>query len=335
MFSRKSSKFALPRPHFSKPITISRLLNFLDGIPAAPRICSYARGRKSRLQIGKKLRRPLCDIDIAIKTGLNGLEMRSHRHSDAPGFSAPLWNKAYFRIRERILRGEWSPGEALSARRLAGEFGMSLLPISQAFRQLESEKLLESRPRAGTRVRVPQPEEIRGRCIVREALEAQSARLCSLNATMKERVELIRLAQQLDTLYDRFGRSGSDSELQYAVHTLHFELHMRIAEYARCEELKDAIEKNQVLIYNWFFDLATNRRTLPAAFHAQLLQVVTGADPLAADEAMRAHVKYGVSDLIEQSVIPASNDWRRRRSHGGDKDGHLPAEKLSPRAAVK
>src|SRR5580692_1977270 len=117
-------------------------------------------------------------------------EMRNG-NMDGAGYTPSLWNKAYYRIRERILRGEFSPGEALSARRLAEEFGMSLLPVSQAFKQLENDRLLESRPRAGTRVRIPQPEEIRGRCIVREALEAQSARLCSLNANMKERVELM------------------------------------------------------------------------------------------------------------------------------------------------
>lgn len=283
----------------------------------------------------KSVLRAAFNIDIAIKTGLNGWEMVNRPQDGPGGFSAPLWNKAYYRIRERILRGEISPGEALSARRLAEEFGMSLLPISQAFRQLESEKLLESRPRAGTRVRIPQPEEIRGRCIVREALEAQSARLCSANATMKERVELMRLAEQLDTLYDRFGQSSSDPELQYAVHTLHFELHMRIAEYARCEELKDAIEKNQVLIYNWFFDLASNRRSLPAGFHAQLLRVITGADPLAADEAMRSHVKYGVPEFLEQSMLPASNDWRLRRSQSGDKDGHPSTEKTPPPVIAK
>lgn len=261
--------------------------------------------------------------------------MSRQKQESAAGFPAPLWNKAYYRIRERILRGELGPGEAISARRLAEEFGMSLLPISQAFRQLESEKLLESRPRAGTRVRIPQPDEIRGRCIVREALEAQSARLCSVNATMKERIELIRLAEQLDTLYDRFGQSGSDSELQYAVHTLHFEMHMRIADYARCEELKDAIEKNQVLIYNWFFDLASNRRSLPAGFHSQLLRVVTGSDPLAADEAMRAHVKYGVPELLDQTILPTSNDWRLRRSQQSEKDGRSHAERQSSSLAHK
>jgi DNA-binding GntR family transcriptional regulator len=229
------------------------------------------------------------------------------------GFSPSLSNKAYFQIRERILRGELKPGEVLSARRLATEFKMSLLPVAQALRQLEGDKLVESRPRAGTRVRIPQPEEVRGRCVVREALEAQSARLCCVQATMKQRMELMRMARQLDTLYDRFGRDH-DAELQYIVHTLHFELHMRIAEYARCPELKEAIETNQVLIYNWFFDLAANRRLLPPGFHSRLLQAVTGSDPLAADEAMRAHVQYGVVEALEQIVPQTTNDWRLRRA---------------------
>jgi DNA-binding GntR family transcriptional regulator len=237
------------------------------------------------------------------------------------GFSTSLSNKAYFQVRERILRGELKPGEVLSARRLATEFNMSLLPVAQALRQLESDKLVESRPRAGTRVRIPQADEVRGLCIVREALEAQSARLCCVQATMKERMELMRLAKQLDTLYDRFGRDD-DAELQYVVHTLHFELHMRIAEYARCPELKEVLETNQVLIYNWFFDLAANRRFLPQGFHARLLQAVTGSDPLVADEAMRLHVQYGVVEALEQIVPQTANDWR------------LPRPQASPRSTM-
>jgi GntR family transcriptional regulator, rspAB operon transcriptional repressor len=236
------------------------------------------------------------------------------------GFSPSLSNKAYFRIRERILRGELAPGEVLSARRLAEEFGMSLLPVAQALRQLENDKLVESRPRAGTRIRIPRPEEVRGQCIVREALEAQSARLCCALATMKERLELDRLAEQLDTMYARFGHDN-DPELKYVVHTLHFELHMRIAEYARCQELKDAIEKNQVLIYNWFFDLAADRRVLPSGFHTELMHAVTGSDPLLADEAMRAHVHYGAVGTLQQTVPHAANDWRLRRPSVNRKDG--------------
>jgi DNA-binding GntR family transcriptional regulator len=234
------------------------------------------------------------------------------------GGSTPLSTKAYFLIRERILRGKLRFGDVLSGRRLAKEFGMSLVPVSQALRQLESDKLVESRPRAGTRVRMPRPEEVRGHCIVREALEAQSARLCCAQATMKERLELLRMAEQLDTLYDRFAREDG-SDLQYVVHTHHFELHMRIAEYARCPELKEAIETNQVLIYNWFFDIAAQRRTLPSGFHLRLLQAVTGSDPVAADGAMRAHVQYGVAETLQQIVPQTANEWRLRRTNSSGK----------------
>lgn len=230
------------------------------------------------------------------------------------GSQFSLSSKAYFLIRERILRGLLRPGDVVSSRLLAEEFQMSLLPVSQALRQLERDKLIECRPRAGTRVRIPSTEEMRGRSIVREALEAQSARLCCMHATMKEQLELLRMAEQLDTLFDRFGRNN-DPELRFAVHTHHFELHMRIAEFARCPELKETLEMNDVLIYNWFLDVAAKPRPLPPGFHVQLIQGITGSDPLAADEAMRFHVQFGFADALQQIIPQVTNDWRLRRSH--------------------
>jgi DNA-binding GntR family transcriptional regulator len=178
--------------------------------------------------------------------------------------------------------------------------------------EFPADMLLESRSRAGTRVRIPTPEEVRGRCVVREALEAQSARLCCMHATMKERLDLRRMAEQLDTLYVRF-QDDDDLELQFVVHTHHFELHMRIAEYARCPELHHAIEMNNVLVHNWFFDIAVGRRALPLGFHSQLMQAITGVDPLAADESMRAHVQYGVEETLQRILPSSTNNWRTRR----------------------
>lgn len=223
-------------------------------------------------------------------------------------------------IRERILRGRFRPGDVLSGRLLAEEFEMSLLPVSQALRQLEREQLVESRPRAGTRVRIPTIEEVRGRSIVREALEAQSARLCCMHATMKEQLELLRMAEQLDTLFDRFGREN-DPDLQFVMYNHHLDLHMRIAECARCPELKETIEMNHVLIYNWFLDVAAKPRPLPSGFHVQLVEAVTGSDPLAAAEAMRAHVQHGFADSLQQTILPAANDWRLRRAHDSQRTG--------------
>ena len=225
----------------------------------------------------------------------------------------PLCDQAYYMIRERILRGISPPGAVLSRRLLARELGMSLLPVSDAFQRLESEGLVESRPRVGTRVRTPTQDEVRGRYVVREALEAESAKLCCARATYQERLELRRMAEQLDTLYARAEASEQDTDFLYVVHDNHLNLHMRIADYARCPELKEAIEKNHVLIYNWFYDVTARRRSLPPRFHRDLMQAITGDDPRAAEEAMRRHVQWGLETVLEVIGPPSEGDWRLKR----------------------
>ncbi len=228
--------------------------------------------------------------------------------------TAPLSDQAYFTIRERVLRGVFAPGAVLSRRNLAREFGMSFLPISEALQRLESEGLVESRPRVGTRVRTPTPGEVRGRYVVREALEAKSAELCCERASFQERLELRRMAEHLDLLYARSAVGERDTDLLYVVHQHHMNLHMRIAEYARCPELKEAIEKNHVLIYNWFFDITAGRRAMPERFHRDLVQAVIGDDIPAAGRVMREHVRYGLDGILQAvERHSATADWRVKR----------------------
>src|SRR5678815_2284931 len=73
-----------------------------------------------------------------------------------------LASEAYTVVRQRILRGDITLGQVISRRKLAAELSMSFLPVSEALLRLEIEGLLESRPRAGTRVRIPSPEDVKG-----------------------------------------------------------------------------------------------------------------------------------------------------------------------------
>src|ERR1041384_8422440 len=102
--------------------------------------------------------------------------------------------EAYEFVRQRILRGELPLGQVISRRKIAAELGMSFLPVSEALLRLEFEGLLESRPRAGTRVRIPSPEDVEGNYVVRQALETRAAILFSQVATPAERSQLRRLA---------------------------------------------------------------------------------------------------------------------------------------------
>src|SRR5919204_2278278 len=114
--------------------------------------------------------------------------------------ASSLAAEAYGIVRRRIARGKVGLGQVISRRKIAAELGMSFLPVSMALLRLEFEGLLESRPRAGTRVRIPSREDVRGHYIVREALEVQAAMLFAAVATAEDRIDLQRLASRVDEL---------------------------------------------------------------------------------------------------------------------------------------
>ena len=63
----------------------------------------------------------------------------------------PLYRQLYDRYREAILARRLRAGERLpSTRNLAGELGISRIPVLRAFEQLLAEGYCESRPGAGT-----------------------------------------------------------------------------------------------------------------------------------------------------------------------------------------
>ncbi len=98
-----------------------------------------------------------------------------------------LARTAYESLHRRIMQGDFAPGEILSRRRIAAELGMSFLPASEAFLRLEWDGLLERRPRAGTRLRIPSRQDVEGHFVMAEALEAQAAMLFVERSTEEER----------------------------------------------------------------------------------------------------------------------------------------------------
>ena len=224
-----------------------------------------------------------------------------------------LSNRAYQQIRDEILSGELSIGDALSRRQLAKRLNMSFLPITEALKCLETEGLVESRSRIGTRVRIPSEQDIRDSNVIREALESQAARLCAQNMTAEEKKNLHKRARHMDKLHKMCAQESENSQLLFSVHNYHLQFHMRIAELARCPGLSRAIEKEQVLIFNWLFDIAARRRTQPEEFHTTLAEALCSGDPLAADKAMRAHVRYGLDQVLERLGSYRGRDtWRSK-----------------------
>jgi DNA-binding GntR family transcriptional regulator len=230
------------------------------------------------------------------------------------GASSPsLAERAYHLILDRMLRGNLPIGSVLSRRKLAEEFRMSLVPVAQALQRLEIEGVLESRPRAGTRVKVPNTDELRERFELRQALECQSARLCAERATFQERLELGRMAENVDHLFAAARFQEPSGDRGFMVNKCHQDLHMRIAECARSELLKSQIDKSHVLLFNCLYDLTLGRQILPPEFHRNLIEVIVKGNPRQAEECMREHVIFGLKS-IQSSIEPLHREnWRLRR----------------------
>jgi DNA-binding FadR family transcriptional regulator len=103
-------------------------------------------------------------------------------------------------------------GAALSRRKLAAELGMSLLLVAEALQRLESDGLVESRPRIGTQVCLPSTQDVRERYEIREALESQAARLFAEKASVRERLEMERMAEQMDAMFNRCASGDNDGD---------------------------------------------------------------------------------------------------------------------------
>jgi DNA-binding GntR family transcriptional regulator len=244
-----------------------------------------------------------------------------------PGLAA----EAYQVVRRRILRGELALGQVISRRKLATELGMSFLPVSEALQRLEVEGLLESRPRAGTRVRIPTREDVRGCFVVREALEVQAAILFTREATAAERRELFDLAARVDAL-----AAQSTRPPVYTV--LHHRLHRRIAQCARSRVLTDALERTHVLASIWLGLLRRPAATDAPRRHEQLLAALASGNPDRAAAAMRDHIAVG----LERTLEVLDPYFRMRRAHRGrfvrserkqQLQGIVPARR--PRAKVR
>jgi DNA-binding GntR family transcriptional regulator len=225
---------------------------------------------------------------------------KSVRTHEPEGGDVNLADTAYQFILDQILRGTLQMGAEISRRDLAARLNMSVLPVSEALQRLEQEMLVESGRRVGTRVRVPTPQDIRGFCTVREALETQSARLFSERARSGERQQLKEKAARLDVLYEEIADFPErfPEERLHDLRVEHKQFHLAIAKGAACPHLEHQIEKNLNLVFSSFYDRLFGDRRLPYQWHQTLSTAICDADTDTADKAARRHVRHHLEEIM-------------------------------------
>src|SRR5512141_423330 len=106
---------------------------------------------------------------------------------------APLNKVVADSIRERILAGEFEPGERLAEERLSEELGVSRMPVREALRALAAEGIVTIEPRRGASVTSYTPQQVQELVEVRATLESLNAKLAARRKDPAQIAELQRV----------------------------------------------------------------------------------------------------------------------------------------------
>jgi DNA-binding GntR family transcriptional regulator len=82
----------------------------------------------------------------------------------------------YGYLLKKIIEGELKYGDVLNIKKLSEELAVSTMPVREALKRLEYEKIVEIKPRSSCQIRIPSKIEIREIYELREVLELYAIR---------------------------------------------------------------------------------------------------------------------------------------------------------------
>jgi DNA-binding GntR family transcriptional regulator len=198
---------------------------------------------------------------------------------------------------ERILNGEYEPGERIVETRVAREFGVSQGPVREALRELESLRLVVSEPFVGVSVRAITPQELGEIYPVRSGLEEVAAR----TAAPRLDGDVAALETEVDAMR-RVAATGGDVH-EFMLHDVQF--HRLIVEGSGNRTLHELwtslhVEARTMITYTRYGDLAAI-----AESHVPILEALRARDAEAASAALREHFEYYARWVTEPEVPSA------------------------------
>ncbi len=236
--------------------------------------------------------------------------------------SAALKQRAYQYIRERLTSGVFREGMTLSPVALAKEIKISHTPVREAIAQLESQGLLEIRPRLGPVVRRLERHDFEEILDLRMVFELGATGLAASYAGSHEldRIsnlcrEYFQLAKEARKVYP----APAALELVDKLNALDAKFHDSILAAAKNRRLVRLAE--DLRLSSRVFDYAPrddipglhpmHRLVLIYRYHSHIARALQKRDKAAAQEAMRAHLQW--SQEMQLRIF----DWRRKQEFAG------------------
>lgn len=226
--------------------------------------------------------------------------MGEQQNDGIRGPSQSLVDHALTLTRERILKGEYAVGSRLRLQQLAEESGASLIPVREALRVLEAERLVEIIPNKGARVASLSVEDMRDLYAARIVLEPETL----LRTRDIGHEEATSLRKMLDELSEAMGSGDNDLALRR-----HRDFHFALYDLAGSRWFTYLID---IL---WKHAERYQRLSIPLRHdrgheeHGLVLESLIKGDREKAAEALREHLDT-TAKLVEEGYreLVATND---------------------------
>jgi DNA-binding GntR family transcriptional regulator len=189
-------------------------------------------------------------------------------------------------IRRSILSGALKPGTGFSLRKLAGELGVSFIPVREALRRLEGQGLVVAEHGRSARVAPLSSEDLHGIYRLRRQIEPEIASRSCLLLTDED-------CDRLESSVELFGdESMGIDEVYDAHHEFHLDLLRPAAtgwDIVTLETLWRAAERYIRLAFSQLDDVPAEHSRRGHA-HEDLLNAFRTRDPRKVARAVRRHL---------------------------------------------
>lgn len=205
--------------------------------------------------------------------------------------------RLYEWLRSDIVGGVFPPGTHLVKRVLAGRYNAGAPVVVEALIRLEADGLVESSPQLGAFVMGVGQERVVDEIILREAVEAQAARLFAERASMLEKGDLLRAAEVIDRMRDNLDPEDPDGERVFE--SSHCEWHLLLGRLCGSalllRQMRRLWHRRMMLVKNE----AGIMLPCPLRWHSRLAEALSQGDVEVADRAMRRHLGFDVARAAE------------------------------------
>ena len=207
----------------------------------------------------------------------------------------------YAALREAIITSLMKPGERMNVEELSAKLGVSLTPVRHAIQQLESEGLVEVKPRSGTFVANLSAQDVEDTFDIRFALE----RLAAERAVERVTPEIVDQMRALLKSLRRPVKTAADREAHEKDNIAFHKALLAASGNRRLEEMYDTLNAHiriariHAAERDW-----TSRAKEEEAEHEAIMEALEARDGAALGDALRRHIYRA-----KHSLIAAQGQW--------------------------